>query len=236
MRPGLAAVFLAVGLPAQAQLEVEPQPAPEGGGIAAVLTRLAQAALLAEATRSKAGAVEGAVEQQGQRLNAMAGAATRIETRCEGPNELAVIRICDAGDACTELAYSCAPTRCIDGLCGPPSCTSNADCAADASCNTQTGACIRRVQTSICTSEFVVTDGQGVDTSCSPYKCYAGHCRSECLTTTDCADDYECYGQKCVAIRHCAAPADCGAEGWDCIEGVCRPAGPVVNADWGWGQ
>ena len=127
-----------------------------------------------------------------------------LSTAClPGGNDMVLVRYCPPGASqaqCTQLSYSCAPMQCTDGRCrGPAWCQNNADCGASGRCNPDTGACVPLAYDGACDGGSPYTGSNAtMEFTCAPYQCRAGTCRSECVTSADCVDDYECCGQKCV--------------------------------------
>jgi len=129
--------------------------------------------------------------------NELAPAGTSCGTvRCQGSS--VIIPICDGGGQCLDDvnkscgAYTCNPAT-SDCL---TSCHSNDDCAEGAVCNVQSSQCA--VVNYACKDTFTVVRSDGSETSCSPYKCENGACRTLCDVDNDCASDHLCVARQCV--------------------------------------
>ncbi len=104
-----------------------------------------------------------------------------------------------ANDCVTTAVIPCFPYSC-DGngnYCGA-ACSTNADCATGAHCNTTVRACAPYGY--VCKDSFTVESSDGSDTSCSPYKCSAGQCRDSCSAPADCDRNHRCIGGVCVKM------------------------------------
>lgn len=196
-----AALVVSCAGPAAAQ---RPTPPPSGGA-RGLLQRMIDSVTQADAALAPTEASLGRTQRLLEGNAALIERADRrpvLEASClPGGNELAMLRYCPPDGAaaeCVELTWSCAPVRCRDGRCrAAERCTNNADCAATGRCDDRTGACVPVTRGPTCSDDFTLMAANGEGTGCWPYKCAAGACRSECLTTSDCADDFMCCGQKC---------------------------------------
>ncbi len=104
-----------------------------------------------------------------------------------------------ANDCVTTAVIPCFPFSCDgDGTYCGSNCSTNADCAPGAHCNTALGACAPYGY--VCKDSFTVESSDGSDTSCSPYKCSAGQCRDSCSAPADCDRNHNCIGGVCVKI------------------------------------
>lgn len=92
----------------------------------------------------------------------------------------------------------CYPGACSkDGkVCGNVCATSN-DCAQGTTCSS-VGRCV--VSTSVCRDATTVQSSNDTLTSCLPYSCLAGQCRTTCQSNADCAGGATCNKttQRCV--------------------------------------
>ncbi len=103
---------------------------------------------------------------------------------------------CDGTGECApgELE-DCGRYACEDGACRV-SCAVASDCAAGSLCD-PSDECVLAPEAT-CRDAFTVEEPGGALTSCEPYRCAAGACRSRCTGVTDCADGFDCSGSRCV--------------------------------------
>ena len=95
---------------------------------------------------------------------------------------------------------------CYPGTCGKDGrtcsniCASNADCGNGATCSSA-GECV--VSTSTCYDPTTARSPNGTLTSCLPYSCHGGQCRSSCQSQADCWGGTVCNKstQLCVATK-----------------------------------
>ncbi len=123
---------------------------------------------------------------------------------CEG-DALKPVSACDGAGLCvTPSTQDCGAYTCDDGLLAcNTSCTSSADCAAGAVCDTTDGSC--RAATNVCEDAFTVRTPDGQLQDCKPYRCTAGECAEICGGPGDCADGYRCEAQVCVSEEDAGA-------------------------------
>jgi hypothetical protein len=116
---------------------------------------------------------------------------------------------CDGKGACGAIETTpCGGFACdASGTTCRASCTTTTDCASGYDCTA--GVCKQR--TSTCSADGTSsTDSMGVVTQCSPYRCEAGKCRTDCTVSDDCQGGY-----LCSATNHCEAPPDTAAGSTD---------------------
>jgi MYXO-CTERM domain-containing protein len=75
-----------------------------------------------------------------------------------------------------------------------------------------------------------VKETDGTETSCVPYKCVAGACRSSCDTTSDCASGYECKSKTCVKTSDGGAGGSGGGSGGTAGTGGTSGSGAQTGA------
>jgi hypothetical protein len=124
---------------------------------------------------------------------------------CQG-DSLIPASVCDGAGVCNpQAAVSCLPYSCdTNGKQCFATCTTTLECGGGAACD-GTGSCVI-VTGGTCKDDFTVELPDGTEASCVPYKCLAGKCQQQCVTSGDCAAGYACAGSACVA-------ADSGAGG-----------------------
>ena len=106
--------------------------------------------------------------------------------------------ICDGAGLCAlPTTKNCVPYACnaTTGVC-QASCSSDAECAQGAKCDTNTGKCASTSAT--CKDPTTVLLPNGQTESCSPYKCLGGACQQQCSVPGDCAPGYTCEATECV--------------------------------------
>ena len=106
--------------------------------------------------------------------------------------------ICDGAGLCAlPTTKNCVPYACnaTTGVC-QASCSSDAECAQGAKCDTNTGKCASTSAT--CKGPTTVLLPNGQTESCSPYKCLGGACQQQCSVPGDCAPGYTCEATECV--------------------------------------
>ena len=106
--------------------------------------------------------------------------------------------ICDGAGLCSlPTTKNCVPYACnaTTGVC-QASCSSDAECAQGAKCDTNTGKCASTSAT--CKGPTTVLLPNGQTESCSPYKCLGGACQQQCSVPGDCAPGYTCEATECV--------------------------------------
>ena len=105
----------------------------------------------------------------------------------------------ERSNSCRKTAvYPCFPFACDSdetGFCGG-SCTTDAQCATGAVCNTHTGTCAP--SGSICVDSFSLVESDGNQIDCSPYRCDAGTCRDSCDADIDCSGSFRCVQGQCT--------------------------------------
>jgi hypothetical protein len=131
---------------------------------------------------------------------------------------------CSAGNACifgTCAVKLAAGTSCFDGTdCSTGNCVDGVCC--DTTCTGQCKACDVKGSLGTCTD---VTDApHGTRTSCAPYVCGGGACRTGCSADTQCSTGNYCDGTgKCVPAlnngKACIAGTQC-TSGF-CVDGYC---------------
>jgi len=111
---------------------------------------------------------------------------------------VAKVQTCNAAGQCVTQAYPCFPYGCdAAGQTCHDMCKTVADCANGADCNTTTGVCAP--YGSSCRDPFTIRNADGTTTSCVPYSCAGGACRSTCSTNADCFTGHHCGAeQRCV--------------------------------------
>lgn len=161
-----------------------------------------------------------------------AGAGTDCEGSCNGvdltcrypdntkkcgattcANDVLQPQVCNSQGACVDGdKLPCSPYSCDTAAqtC-KSSCTTSADCAAGAECNTQTGTCAASGGT--CLDDFAVENSDGTTTSCAPYRCKAGVCQDACTAANDCAEGYECHAPLCVRVASDGGTGGGGSDG-----------------------
>ncbi len=148
--------------------------------------------------------------------------------------------VCCSGDcggcgSCAKTPGTCTPLpagpspRCPLYKCTgtsvecPVKCATDADCADEATCDTTTSACTKRV---ICIDATHLKDLSGKITDCSPLVCQGASCRTSCASVDDCAKvggvQFLCdTAGKCVPPPSPPSVAGCAAGG----QGSGWPAG-----------
>lgn len=119
------------------------------------------------------------------------------------------------GASCT-LASDCATGNCVDGVCCDTACngacqTCNATgfegtCSGDVTESCRVGSCTNGIATAPASCTAQGTCPAAVQTSCAPYACGAGACKTTCSTSVDCITGYECKTGSCVPIVDASAP------------------------------
>ena len=105
---------------------------------------------------------------------------------------------CDGNSACQPTSETCAPYTCdTKAKACKAKCQADGDCATGGTCDQARGLCIGGVVTGTCNDATSLTTAGGQNVSCAPYLCAHGGCRSECVTTNDCAPGQQCAGKKC---------------------------------------
>ena len=157
---------------------------------------------------------------------------------------------CDA--SCGSTCQACSAVKKgagVDGVCGAikvdtdpdnectdqgaSSCGTNGVCNGAAACKVYAsgtscgGACNGSdLQPQVCDGAGTCA-ASGMPTSCAPYNCAGGMCKSTCASSADCASGFSCSGNACVGLLGngavCASSAECGS-GF-CVDGVCCNAG-----------
>jgi hypothetical protein len=122
-------------------------------------------------------------------VNVPMGPGKSVKTSCTG--DVAHISTCD-GANCTELTtYPCLPFTCAkSGLECTATCVSSAECGQGAVCNHVRGECVSTTAT--CADTFTIKTANGQLVPCAPYKCVAGNCQQQCVTTSDCSAGFTC--------------------------------------------
>lgn len=148
-------------------------------------------------------------------------------TKCEGsvytPYQCDGEGVCKAGAPQDCGAYACDT---VSALCRS-SCTVNSHCAPGAECNLALGQC--GIVGASCKDAFTVVAPGGTETSCAPYKCTAGICRTDCDTDNDCQSSHHCSDKKCVAT------SGSGGSGGGAAGSGATPGGGKVESDSGCG-
>lgn len=119
-----------------------------------------------------------------------------VKTSCH--DAVVHVSICKDGSCSEVLSYSTAPYGCNPaGTDMNTHCTSASDCSTGCACNQASSQCVYMGYT--CKDAFTVVGVNGTEESCSPYLCKAGRCQSQCNTTAECADGYDCMNHRaCV--------------------------------------
>lgn len=120
---------------------------------------------------------------------------------------------CDGTGACTAAATkNCLPYGCdaSNGSCRS-ACGSSADCSQGAKCDTTTGKCA--ITSATCKDSFTLQMPNGQTSDCTPYKCSADACATQCTTAGDCAEGYTCEASSCVKATGTGGAASGGASG-----------------------
>src|SRR5262249_14605103 len=99
------------------------------------------------------------------------------------------------------------------------SCTTRADCAQGAACDTATGKCA--VAASTCEDAFTAKGPDGTLMPCSPYRCKSGACQSTCAGDADCADGHGCNGGMCEKQAGMGGAGGGGGGGETMANGGC---------------
>ena len=149
---------------------------------------------------------------------------TACDGKCQTCNMQGFKGICKFYNAGEDPENDCddqgASTCGLNGLCdGSGNCAYfaiNSVCE-DASCDA-----LRNEQTAerLCTGHDQCS--QKVISSCSPYRCAAKACKTECVTTQDCMDGYVCLNPpvcEAGAGQPCTTGQNCGSH--ECWDGVC---------------
>jgi hypothetical protein len=138
-------------------------------------------------------------------------------TKCTTTADCVAGLACIYGSCATKLAQGtacftasdCASGNCADGVC------------CDAACGDQCKAC--DVPGSVGTCTAVVGAPHGARTSCAPYTCAAGACKTTCAADGDCTNGTYCSGGACVIAqvngKSCTGNAQC-TSGY-CVDGYC---------------
>jgi len=116
------------------------------------------------------------------------------------------------GAACSVPAQ-CASGFCVTGVCCATSCAMqpSATCGTTGSCQPNGTACQQYAAGTVCaaascngdtftsasTCDGSGTCNQGTMSSCSPYVCTVGGCKTSCTTTADCVAPFTCSGGVC---------------------------------------
>lgn len=114
----------------------------------------------------------------------------RCDSTCVG-NVATVYRQAEDGSCPVWFRFPCSPYGCDEaaGLCKGV-CSSNADCAQGALCDTLTGLCASA--SSACADAYTVRMPNGQIQSCMPYKCVGGACQNVCSLPGECGPGYAC--------------------------------------------
>ena len=125
---------------------------------------------------------------------------------CDG-NQSVSSAVCDGKGGCPAPSpVNCGAFACdsATGQC-KSKCASDADCTAGGNCDGN-GKC---TSGSTCDGDgHTVVDSAGHKSSCAPYACSGGRCKTTCGSVDDCAAP-----SACDLDGHCVAPADGGAGG-----------------------
>ncbi len=114
----------------------------------------------------------------------------------QGTNTCGTDGLCDGAGSCRRYRAGT--------MCKQPTCTSTVERSAGATCDAN-GICV-----------------DGPASSCAPYACSNGTCRTSCNGAADCAPDKVCTNRMCTLKPDgtgCAAPQEC-LSGF-CIDGTC---------------
>ena len=121
-------------------------------------------------------------------------------------------RVCDRGSCVAGTEIICAPYGCNDEHTDcATSCTSNADCASGATCDTTAGECA--FTDGVCIDLVTIELPNGSEQSCAPYICDSGECLRECLGNDECVEGYECDDGDCVEVETGSGGSGSGGAG-----------------------
>jgi MYXO-CTERM domain-containing protein len=123
-----------------------------------------------------------------------------IECRDVGCSDGVAIKAaaCDGMGACPAAkTQECEPYACGGDDC-TTSCTSDADCAPGALCDTSTQQCARA---DLCADDQTVKHADGTESDCSPYLCKGGACRKTCTSIADCIVPYVCDSDSRCSLK-----------------------------------
>jgi hypothetical protein len=128
--------------------------------------------------------------------------------------ESLVARVCDGFGMCkNKTKQACSPYACDDnaGSC-KAKCLTNADCAAGTECNSAKQECA--ISGSTCVDQFTVQSSTGQKTSCAPYSCLNGVCKTSCANDGECASGFACSSGACIpSVGAGGAAGSTGAAG-----------------------
>ncbi len=120
----------------------------------------------------------------------------KLAAHCDGAGQCAQPQSVDCG------AYACDATTC------KTTCNGDGDCAGDRHCDQTSHQC---VASSKCTDATTSLDPAGNSTSCSPYVCADGICKTACTSSGDCIAGYLCDPALSTCTPQASAPsADTG--------------------------
>ncbi len=101
------------------------------------------------------------------------------------------------GRCTVPVRFSCFPYKCDPSVRAcKTGCVSSSDCAAGAICNLAQSVCAPVSYQ--CADGWTIQSSDGTATSCSPYRCEGGACKSTCSANMDCADPAKCTGGICL--------------------------------------
>lgn len=166
-----------------------------GFWMAAVL--VVSAAIAGDAGTLAAPRASGPLAQPALRLPAAGpGAGGICRVGCErGVQPVAVSN--ERGECASAFRVPCYPSSCdAAGSQCRDACSLDTECAPGAMCNQAAHQCV--VYTQRCSDAFTIEDSRGNQSSCAPYRCAAGSCRSVCNKAVDCASGYQCLDGRCA--------------------------------------
>jgi hypothetical protein len=116
---------------------------------------------------------------------------------CTATDVVTLARTCDGAGKCEAAkTESCAPFVCdATAKACKTKCSSDKDCSTGAVCSTN-GQCT--LGEASCADNATAKAPDGSLTSCEPYTCLNGQCRSSCTSDLDCTSLFRCEAQTCV--------------------------------------
>lgn len=145
---------------------------------------------------SGTGVCQGICDGSDREACSFPSSATECEAAdCSGNSVVPAAKCDGAGECASVTPKNCGNYVCKAGAC-LTACSTNADCAAGATCDRNEDACVVIVAT--CRDAYSVEEPGGAITSCDGYRCVAGSCQQQCSDNEDCAPTFQCLGSSCM--------------------------------------